>query len=138
MEAVSGSAFFEVVSHVLKRCQQELVKFLALERVVLDRKAIRGFEGYAVGRIGQNKVCFLAVHELFHIFRRGGISTHDSMLADRPDVAGLYEGSLLKGSSEVKIIIGDVLLIPGADQLIQLTGIKAEEREVKGLILQVR
>ena len=28
MEAVSGSAFFEVVSHVLKSSQQELIKFL--------------------------------------------------------------------------------------------------------------
>ena len=128
MEAVSGSAFFKVVSHVLKSCQQELVKFLALERIVLDRKAVRGFEGNAIWRIGQNKVCLLAVHELFHILRRGGISTHDSMPAYRPDVAGLHEGRLLKGSGEVKIIIGDVLLIPGAEQFIQLIGIKAEER----------
>lgn len=50
------------------------------------------------------------------------------MLANRPDVAGLYEGSLLKGSGEVKIIIGDVLFASGAEQFIQLTGIKAEER----------
>ena len=40
MEAVSGSAFFEMVSHVLKSSQQEIIKFLALERVVLDRKAV--------------------------------------------------------------------------------------------------
>jgi hypothetical protein len=32
VEAVSRSAFFEVVGHVLKCRQQELVKFLALER----------------------------------------------------------------------------------------------------------
>ena len=50
------------------------------------------------------------------------------MLANRPDVAGLHERSLLKGSGEVKVIIGDVLFIPGAEQLIQLTGVKAEER----------
>ena len=128
METVSGSAFFEVVSHVLKSCQQELVKFLALERVVLDRKAVRGFERYAVGRIGQDEVCFFAAHELFHIFRRGGVATHDSMPADCPDVAGLHKRSHLKGSGEVKVIIVDVLFIPGAEQLIQFTGIKAEER----------
>ena len=87
-----------------------------------------GFERYAVGRIGQDEVCFLAVHELFHIFRRGGIATHNTMPADCPDVAGLHERSLLKGSGEVKVIIGDVLFIPGAEQLIQLTGVKAEER----------
>ena len=52
MEAVSSSTFFEVVSHVLKSSQQEIIKFLALERVVLDRKAVRGFKGYAIGWIG--------------------------------------------------------------------------------------
>ena len=41
MEAVSGSAFFEVISHVLKSSQKELIKFLSLERVVLDRKSLR-------------------------------------------------------------------------------------------------
>ena len=30
VEAVGGSAFFEVVGHVLKRCQQKLIKLLAL------------------------------------------------------------------------------------------------------------
>ena len=50
------------------------------------------------------------------------------MLADRPDIAGLYKGSLLKGSGEVKIVISDVLLIPSAEQLVQFTGIKAKER----------
>ena len=50
------------------------------------------------------------------------------MPADCPDVAGLHEGSLLKGSGEVKVIIGDVLFIPSTEQLIQFTGIKAEER----------
>lgn len=82
VEAVSGSAFFEVVSHVLKRCQQELVKFLAFERVVLDRKTIRGFEGYAVGRIGQNKVCILAVHELFHGFISFLAGSRNATVAD--------------------------------------------------------
>ena len=59
------------------------------------------------------------------------------MLADRPDVAELHEGSFLKSSGKVKVIISDIFFIPCAKQFIQLTGIKAEEREVKGLILQV-
>ena len=49
------------------------------------------------------------------------------MPADRPDVAGLHEGSLLQSGSQVEIIIGDVLFVFGTEELVELTGIKAKE-----------
>ena len=56
VEAVSGSAFFKMVGHVLKGCQQEFIKLLTLEGIVLDCETVRGFEGNAIRRIGQDKV----------------------------------------------------------------------------------
>ena len=66
-----------------------------------------------------------------------GVAAHEAVPADCPDVAGLHEGSLLQSGGQVKVVIGDVLFVFGTEELVEFTGIKAKEREVKGLILQV-
>ena len=135
VEDVGGTAFFQHVRHALKGCQQEAIKFLILDGVVLDRQAAGALEGDAVGRVRYNQIGAFAVHQLLDVLGFGGIAAEQAVFAHGPDVAGFHEGSLLQRGREVEVII---LSLFGTvrEQVGQLVSVKTGQRQVKRLLLQ--
>ena len=90
MEHIGRTAFLKTGGHVPESGEEEGVELLVLNRIVLNGQPAGALEGNAVGRVGHDQVGLDAVHERVHRIGRGTVPTHHTMLAQRPDVAGLY------------------------------------------------
>ena len=84
--------------------EQELPELAFCHVVVLDLLAVAALVVDVVGRVGEQQVSQLAVHELLHILRAGAVAAHDPVVAQQPDVAALGDG-LLRG------LCGEVVLL---------------------------
>ena len=102
---ISRPSRFQVGDHVCKGLEEETVKVIPLDGVILDGQSIRGLEGDTIGGIGQDEVGFLPAHQRGHVLGGGGIAAHQAVPAHRPDIAPLHEGGFLQGSGEVKTVI---------------------------------
>ena len=133
---VGGTTFFEVVSHVLEGSKQEMIEFFVLHGVILNGQAAGALEGNAIGRVGQNEICLPAIHERGHILGAGGVTAHESVSADSPEVATLHKGGLLQRGTQVVIVIFRVRIAPVLEQVSQFLLVKAGKGDVKSLALQ--
>ncbi len=102
---ISRPSRFQVGDHVCKGLEEETVKVIPLDGVILDGQSIRGLEGDTIGGIGQDEVGFLLAHQRGHVLGGGGVAAHEAMPAHRPDVTPFHEGGFLQGSGEVKTVI---------------------------------
>ncbi len=66
MEHIRRAAFLHMVGCSLESREEELIELLVLHGAVLDSQIARALEGNAVGRVCQQKVGALAVHQLRH------------------------------------------------------------------------
>ena len=71
--------------------------------VVLDLLAVRALIVHVVGRVGEQQISQLTVHELLHVLRAGAVAAHDPVVAQQPDVTPLGD-RLLRG------LCGEVIL----------------------------
>lgn len=60
-----------------------------------------------------------------------------NFFADCPDVAALHKGCFLECRGQVEVVILDVFVGFSVQQLLQLLVVKAEQGEVKGVLLQI-
>ena len=133
---VGGTTFFEVVSHVLEGGKQETIELLILHGVILNGQATGALKGNAIGWVSQDEICLPAIHERCHILGAGGITAHELVSADCPDIATLHKGCLLQRSTQVVIVIFRVRIAPALEQVSQFLLVKAGEGDVKSLALQ--
>ena len=94
MEYIGRTAFFKMLRHSLKGGQQECIKLLVLHAVVLYGQTAGTLKRNAIGRIGQNEICLGVTHESRYIFRRCGITAHQLVSANCPNIATLYKSCL--------------------------------------------
>ena len=75
MEHITDTAGLQAVCHIGKTLDQEAIELLVLDAIVFNGQTCGTLKGNAVGRVGQNQVRSLAVHECSDIFFGGRIST---------------------------------------------------------------
>ena len=131
MEDVCRAALFERVSHALECREQEGIELIVLHGIVLYGKTAGTLEGHAIRRIGHDEVGFLAVHQLRYVLCGCGVTAHETVPSDRPDIPAFHEGCLLKRSGKVKVVI----LCPGVIFILKQVGqfflVKAREQYIK-------
>ena len=133
MEHIDGGIVRHDLLHIGKGIEEEVEKLLRCHVIVFD------FSGAAlvvhiVGRVGDDEVCFAAVHESGVGFLLGTVAADEPMPPQRPDVAGLREGRLLQLGIHIKIILFGFNAI--VKELRQLLFVKAGEKRVKICRLQ--
>lgn len=80
---------------VLEGGLEELVELVASQVVVLDHLplfsvgVVRSDVAHAVGRVGEDHVRLLAVHQSGHVVGVGGVSAHENVVSELEDVACL-------------------------------------------------
>ena len=94
MENVDRAVIGQMLVHLLKRCQQELVEF-RIAHVVVQDLAGRFFHVYIVRRVRKHKVGFGAIHQGVVAFCFGGIAAQNAVLSQMPEVALFGEAWLL-------------------------------------------
>lgn len=127
VEHIRTAALLTHACHVGKRCEQELVEGVGLHRVVFDCESIGGLEGDVVGRVGEHQVRALAVHEHRDIVCVGGVPADEPVPADGPDVPALDEGGGLERFREVEAVVGDLVIVEGANHLGDFVIVEAGE-----------
>ena len=105
MKNIGRPSRFQVGDHVRKGLEEEAVKIIPLDGVVLDGQPIRGLEGDTIGGIGQDEVGLLPVHQRGHILGGGGVAAHKAVPAHRPNIAPLHKRGFLQGGGEVEAVI---------------------------------
>ena len=88
--------------------KQELPELAFCYVVVLDLLAVRALIVHVVGRVGEQQVGQLAVHELLHVLRAGAVAAHDPVFAQQPDVSPLGD-RLLRGLC-AEVVLLDLLV----------------------------
>ena len=136
MEHICCTAFFQVRRHVLKCRKQEFIKLIVCHLIVLDGKSIGTFKGHIVRRICYDEVCFLTIHKSCYIFGGCGITTHEAVSADCPDIPTLYKGCLLKGGRQIEIIIFCLRLIISGEKVSNLIIVKTCQPHIEIHALQ--
>ena len=104
MKHINGRIVCHSLFHAGECIEEEVEKLLRCHVVVLD------FPGAAlvvhiVGRVGDDEVCFAAVHESGVGFPLGTVAADEPMPPQRPDVAGLREGRLLQLGIHIEIVL---------------------------------
>ena len=105
VENISRRPRLCVCDHILESRKQEVVKLLVLQRVILYLQATRRCERYSVGRVGQDKVRLLAIHQKVDIGFARCITAHKSVPSDNPHITTLNEGCLLQRFRKVIVIV---------------------------------
>ena len=100
VEHIRRTSLFQMVCHVLKRCEKEPVKLL-----VLDGQTAGTFERDAIGRVGQGEVRLDIAHKPIYIIRIGGISTQKPVSAHCPDIPAHNKSLLFQSGCQVVIVI---------------------------------
>ena len=100
VRAGTGAAGIEGPAVCLK---QELPELALRHVVVLDLLAVRALIIHVIGRVSEQQIGQLAVHQPLHVLRAGAVTAHDPVVAQQPDVAALGDG-LLRG------LCGEVVL----------------------------
>ena len=90
--------------------EQELPELAFGHVVVLDFLAVAALVVDVVGRVGEQQVSQLAVHQSLHVLRAGAVTTHDPVVAQQPDVAPL--GDRLLRRLCVEVVLFDLFVHP--------------------------
>ena len=133
VEHIDGGIVRHDLLHIGKGIKEEVEKLLRCHVVVLDFPSA-ALVVHIVGRVGDDEVCFAAVHESGVGFLLGTVAADEPMPPQRPDVAGLREGRLLQLGIHIKIILFGFNAI--VKELRQLLFVKAGEKRVKICRLQ--
>ena len=94
MEYIGRTAFFQMLRHSLKGGQQECIKLFVLHAIILNGKSAGTLKRNSIWGIGQNEICLGVTHESRYIFRRCGITAHQLVSANCPNIAALYKSCL--------------------------------------------
>ena len=136
MEHISCTAFFQVCRHVLKCRKQKFIELIVCHLIVLNGKTIGTFKSHIVRRVRYDEVCFLTIHKSCYIFGGCGITTHEAVSADCPDIPTLYKGCLLKGGRQIEIIVFCLRLIISGEKVSNLIIVKASQSYIEIHALQ--
>ena len=101
-------------------------------------RSARRLEVDAIRRVGEQHVCLAAVHQHVHRIDAGAVSTHHAVLAHYPHVACLGHGLL--GRLRSCVWIGQAGLgaqLVCADQIVQILGLKPQQRQVELHVAQL-
>jgi len=133
VEHIDGGIVCHNLFHIGKGIEEEVEKLLRCHVVVFD------FPGAAlvvhiVGRVGDDEVCFAAVHESGVGFPLGTVAADEPVPSQCPDIAGLREGRFLQLGIHIEIILFSINAI--VKQLRQFLFVKAGEERVKVRRLQ--
>ena len=133
MEHIDGGIVRHGFLCILKRRQQEIIEGGVLHVVILDLPGA-ALVVDIVGRVGDDEVCFAAVHEGGECLFLGAVTANEPVPPQRPDVTGLREGRLLQFGIHIEIVISGFNAI--VKQLRQFLFIKASKERVKVRCLQ--
>ena len=69
VKTIEGTSIHEILIHILKCCEQEVIELLLIfSGVIHDLHAGATFVGGIIWGIGNTHIRLLTVHQLFHIF----------------------------------------------------------------------
>ena len=136
MEYIGCPTRFQNRYHILHCCKKELIKFLSLDRIILNGKPICTLERYSIRWISQNQVCFLSIHQFYYVLCYRCIPAHESVSANRPDISPFHKGCFLQCSGQIKIILLGPGSIPIFKKVSDLLFIKSRQRHIECLCLQ--
>ena len=111
--------------------EQELVEGVRAHLVVLDRQAVGRFESDVVWRVGEHEVGALAIHERGDVVGAGGVAADEAMPSNRPHIPTLGERGGFQGGCQVEVVVLHVVLIQGADQLLDFVVVEAGQLRIK-------
>lgn len=134
MEYIDGGILRHCLFCVGKGVKQEFIELVVRHVVVLDLPGA-AFIIYIVGRVSHREVGELPIHQQGEGICLGTVAADEAVIAEQPQVAELRDGGLLQFLVNVEVVLFYILRRAG--ELIQLRVGEAEQRDIKGVSLQV-
>ena len=133
---IDAAVIGQVGMHTAIGGEQEVIKFLIAHVVVHDLPR-RLLYVHVVGRIRQDQVGPIAIHQTGVNFFAGAVAADHPVLSDQPKVTQLAEDRLLQFGIHIEVVLVDLLVMELIEQRIDLRRIKAGLAQVKVAVLDI-